>query len=341
VDSEQVLKVELRRALDEVLPPAPWLEAAVKDDLRRRRSHGWAGRGPGKSQRRPVRWHLSPVQLAAGVLIVVLAGAALAAFLEVRNLAPRSEPAALDLARYQAMVSSDVNRLIISNSASGMDCTTVQSNCKGPGEQLLGAFQRFLDDLNRSQPPTSLAVTNGLMRRHLAAAIADINGVFAAYAAKDQVALDRDNYLLSAQGEWLSAITTGIAKSRQGTVASYIDSVQAAKQGMTSCNGCRPVQLAGQDCAEIQTVLCEADVVYAKLDIEALESALTTVTAPSSLADQDALLQRDLAEADAAVLALASAQLTGDQSGFITSRVLLAQKLLSIDADLAGILGAS
>jgi hypothetical protein len=278
------------------------------------------------------------VQLAAGVLIVVLAGAALAAFLEVRNFAPRSEPAALDLGHYQAMVSSDVNRVILSNSG-GIDCTTVQSNCTGPGRQVLGAFQRFLDDLNRSQPPASLAVTNSLMRRHLAAAIADLNGVFAAYAAKDQVALDRDNYLLNAQGEWVSAITTSVSKSRQGTVASYIDSVRAAKQGMASCSGCRPLQLAGQDCAEIQTLLCEADVVYAKLDIETLESALVNVTAPSTLADQDALLQRDLAQADAAVLALASAQLTGDLAGFNASRVLLAQKLPAIDADLAGIVG--
>jgi hypothetical protein len=337
VDSEQVLKVELRRALDEVLPPAPWLEAAVKDDLRKRRSRGSINRGQDTSRLVRTAWPRTPMQLAAGVLIVVLAGAALAAFLELRSFAPRSEPAALDLVHYQAMVSSDVNRLRYSGS--GIDCTTVQSNCPGPGKQVLGAFQGFLDDLKRSQPPTSLAVTNGLMRRHLAAAIADLNGVFAAYAAKDQVALDRDNYLLDGQEEWVSAITTSISQSRQGTVASYIESVRAGKQGMTSCNGCRPLQLAGQDCAEIQTVLCEADVVYAKLDIETLESALVGVTAPSSLIDQDALLQRDLAQADASVIALANSQLTGDQDGFNTSRALLAQKLLAIDADLAGIVG--
>lgn len=334
MDSEQTLRIELRRALDEVLPPAPWLEAAVRVDLRTRRSRSSVASGSHHGRR---AWPRPPMQLAAGVLILAVAAAAVAAFLELRSFTPRSEPAALDLSAYQAMVSSDVNR--VSYSGSGIDCTTVQSNCLGPGNQALGAFQRFLDDLNRSQPPTSLAVINGLMRRHLAAGIADLNGVFAAYAAKDQVALDRDNYLLNAQGEWMSAITTSISQSRQGTVASYIDSVRAGKQGMTACNGCRPLQLAGQDCAEIQTTLCEADVVYAKLDIETLESALVSVTAPSSLVGQDALLQRDLAQADAAVLALATAQLTGDQGGFSSSRVLLAQKLPAIDADLAGIVG--
>lgn len=339
MDNERALKIEFRQALDEVLPPAPWLEAAVKDDLRKRRSRSSAGRGGGKSQRTATVWPRGAVQLAAGVLIVVLAGAALAAYVELRSFAPRNEPATLDLVGYQAMVSSDVN--LLTYSGSGIDCTTVQSNCPGPGQQVLRAFQQFLDDVNRSQPPSSLAMTNALVRRHLAAAIADLNGVFAAYASKDQVALDRDNYLLDAQEEWVSAITTGISQSRQGTVASYINSVRAAKQGMTSCNGCRPLQLASQDCAEIQTVLCEADVVYAKLDIETLESALVSVTAPNSLVDQDALLQRDLAQADAVVLALAGAQLTGDQTGFNASRALLAQKLLAIDADLAGILGTS
>lgn len=335
MDNERALKIELRQALDEVLPPAPWLEAAVREDLRDRRLRASA-RSRSHDGRRA--WLRPPMQFAAGLLILVVVAAAVAALLELRNSTPRSEPAALDLAAYQAMVSTDVNR--VSYSGSGIDCTTVQSNCPGPGRQVLGAFQQFLDDLNRTQPPASLTVIHGLMRLHVAASIADLNGVFAAYAAKDQVALDRDNYLLNAQGEWVSAITTSISQSRQGTVASYIDSVRAAKQGLTSCNGCRPLQLAGRDCAEIQTVLCEADVVYAKLDIESVESALVSVTAPSSLVDQDALLQRDLAQADATVLALASAQLTGNQAGFDTARVLLAQKLSAINADLAGIVGS-
>jgi hypothetical protein len=334
MDNERALKVELRQALDEVLPPAPWLEAAVKEDLRNRRSRRDMGSGSDNGRR---AWARPPMQLVAGLLILLLAAAAMAALVELRYFNPRSEPAALELASYQAMVGGDVNRLIYSGS--GIDCTTVQANCGGPGRDVLAALQRFLDDLTRSQPPASLAVTNSLLRRHLAEGIADFNGVLAAYAAKDQVALDRDNYLFNAQGEWVSAITTSISQSQQGTVASYIDSVRAGKQGMATCNGCRPLQLAGHDCTEIQTVRCEADVVYAKLDIETLESALVNVTPPSSLADQDALLQRDLAQADAAVLALARAQLTGDQAGFDTARASLAQKLPAIDADLAGIVG--
>lgn len=337
MDNERALRIEFRRALDEVLPPAPWLEAAVKEEFRKRRSRDSLDSNPGKlGSGRIARG--GAMQFAAGVLIVVIAAAVAAVFLD-RSLSARNvAPATMDTAAYQAMVSRDVNKAV--SAASGTDCTTVQSNCPGPGKVTQTAFRQWLDDLNRSKPPARFAAIDTDMRHHLAAAIADLNGMFAAYAAKDQTALDRDNYLLDAQGEWVIAIATSISQSHQGTVATYVESARAGKQGMALCNGCRPLQLAGQDCAEIQTLKCEADVVYAKLDIESLASALVTVTAPSALADQDALLQRDLAQADAGVLAMATAQLTGDPAGFNAGRVLFGQSLPAIDADLAGIVGA-
>jgi hypothetical protein len=338
VDNERALRIEFRRALDEVLPPAPWLEAAVKEDLRTRRSRSSLHSSPGKPQPGWLTRRGGAMQLAAGGLIVVLAAAAVAAFLDRSFSARNVAPAAMDAAAYQAMASRDVNNAV--SAASGTDCTTVQSNCLGPGKVSQTAFRQWLDDLNRSKPPAVFAAIDAEMRHHLAAAIADLDGILAAYAAKDQTALDRDDYLLTAQGEWVTAIATSISQSHQGTVASYVESAQAGKQGMALCNGCRPLQLAGQDCTEIQTLKCEADVVYAELDIESLASALVTVTAPSALADQDALLQRDLAQADAGVIAMATAQLTGDPAGFNTGRVLFGQSLPAIDADLAGILGA-
>ena len=71
MDNERALKIELRRALDEVLPPAPWLEAAVREDLRKRRSSRSASRG----QSKPLMvWPRSAMQLAAILLIVLVAG---------------------------------------------------------------------------------------------------------------------------------------------------------------------------------------------------------------------------------------------------------------------------
>ena len=98
MDNEPALKAAFRQALDEVLPPAPWLEAVVREDLRKRRARGHWGRGSHQAHR---TWRRPPIQLAAGVLILVVAAAAVAAFLQLRGVTPRSEPAALNVAAYQ------------------------------------------------------------------------------------------------------------------------------------------------------------------------------------------------------------------------------------------------
>src|SRR5258708_37448850 len=108
MDSERALKIELRQALDEVLPPAPWLESAVREDLRKRRPSRSGSRGQDKPR---MVWPGSAMQFAAAMLIVVLAAAAFAAFLDLRPRATHVAPAALDVAAYQAMVSRDLDRL--------------------------------------------------------------------------------------------------------------------------------------------------------------------------------------------------------------------------------------
>lgn len=339
MDSERALKIELRQALDEVLPPAPWLEAAVRDDLRKRRADRSVDRGPGKSQLRRMLWPRKAMQLAAGVVIVVLVAAAAAALLDLRYRATHVAPAAMDVTAYQAMVVRDTDRLV--STGDGLACSTLQSTCPLPGRPLQTAYQQFLNDLKGSEPPARFAVIDAQLRLHLAAAISDLNGMVSAYGAKDQTALDRGNYLLNAQGFSVGTIARSIAQSHEGTVAAYVESVRTANQNLALCTGCQPLERTGSvDCTPIQTVVCEADVVYAKVDVESVEAAVVSVAAPSPLAAQDALLQRDLARADSGLLAMSKAQLTNDQAGFDAGRLSLQQALPMVNADIAGILGA-
>lgn len=94
MDNERAMRTELRRALDDVLPPAPWLAAAVTEDLRRRRSRSSPDRGSRKSPRTWTAVPLSSMQLAAVVLVIVLAAAAGAAFLDLHYRATQVAPAA-------------------------------------------------------------------------------------------------------------------------------------------------------------------------------------------------------------------------------------------------------
>ena len=335
MDSERALKIELRQALDEVLPPAPWLESAVREDLRKRRPSRSGSRGQDKPR---MVWPGSAMQFAAAMLIVVLAAAVLAAFLDVRSRATHVVPAAMNVTAYQAMMSRDLDRLV--SAGNGVDCVTLQSTCPASGSPVLNAYKRLSDDLNGPEPPARFAVIDTQLRRHVAAARADLDVVIAAYAAQDQTALERANYLLNAQGVWVITMSRSIVESREGSILAYVESLRTANQNLAVCTGCQPLERTGSvDCAAIQTAACEADIVYATSDVESVEAALVSVGAPSSLAAQDALLQRDLARADSGLLAMANAQLTDDQAGFNTGRQLLQQALAMVNADIAGILG--
>jgi hypothetical protein len=336
VDSE--LRVEFRRALDEVLPPVPWLEAAVVEDLRKRRPYRSGHPKPAVSVQTRPAFPRVVIQLAAGLLILVLAGAAAATFLELHNLTPRSAPARMDEKAYQAMLLRDLNRL--DSAGDGVSCTTLQSTCPAPGTPVLKAFQRFLDDLNRSEPPASFTVIDAETRAHLAAAISDLNALFAAYRAQDQNALDRANNALSSEADWVNVVASSIVSSQQATVSAYTDLVRTGKQNLDTCQECQSLNSTSQvDCADIQAASCEADVGYAKSTIENFEAALVRHTAPTSLAGPNGSLQRDLVAADSGVLMMANADLAGDQAGFKAGRLLFQQALPAINADTARILG--
>lgn len=73
MDSNRELKLELRRALDEVYPPAPWLASAVRDELRKRRRISWTDR----VRAQPPQMRVAMVAGVALMLIAAIAAAAL------------------------------------------------------------------------------------------------------------------------------------------------------------------------------------------------------------------------------------------------------------------------
>jgi len=338
VDSERALKIELRQALDEVLPAAPWLEAAVRDDLRRRHSRGSAGR---VSQLGHRAWPRTSMQLAAGVLIVVLAAAGAATFLVLRNHGSETEPAgALTISSYQAMVGEDVNRM--DSSEDGSSCVTLQSVCPAPGHPVLNALYRWSDDLNASKPPARFAVIDLQMHGHLNTAISDLNALFAAYHAQDQTAFDNTGAELQRQLGWLDAVSRSVIYSKQETANAHIATIQAQKQTLAACTECVSLASTSQtDCtlALMQSAICEGDVAFAESAIQDVLAAVVQYAAPDSMAAQDALLERDLAVADSGVLRMADAQVKGDQSTFAEGHLQFEQFWAVVNADIASILG--
>lgn len=338
MNSEQELKTGLRQALDQALPPVPWLETAVTEDFRRRLDRS-ADRSGGQSRRGHMVLRRPLFQLAAGLLVLALAAAATATFIELRYHSPQSAPAGSDPKAYQSMVNRDVNQA--DSSGDGTSCATLQSTCPMPGRPVLAALQRWLGDLNGFETPSKYALIDGQLRRHLVSTSSVLNAVVTAYQAHDQTGLDSANYALSHQFDWLDTVAQSIVQSRQVNSAAYLESVRIEKQSFDGCSTCLSLIGNGQlDCTAIQSVSCQHDVFVAMSTIEPFEATLVRFSPPTSLAAQDQGLQRDLAQADTAVLAMANAQLTGDQAGFTAGLVLLRQVWPAIDADAAHIIGS-
>jgi hypothetical protein len=336
VDNERQLKMEFGRALDEVLPPAPWLEAAVTEDLRKRRARKSVVRTSGRQEES--NWLPRPaMQLAAGLLVLMLAAAAAVTFAALRYHAPQSEPAgSISIEAYQRMLSLDDALLNVSRDN---NCADLQSVCPAPPGPLASVLQRWLDDLNRSDPPARFAVIDSQMRSHLAASISLLDAVSIAYQAQDENGLLLANQAAANQQHWLDIAASSIKESQLGTAASYISSIGAAYQTFGGCAACQSL-IAAVDCTDIKSWSCEYAVIRAIAPVEALEIAPVRVSTPSSLAAQDARLQSDLAEADTGVLAIATARVTGDQAAFDAGRLMLQQALLAINVDIAHVLNA-
>jgi photosystem II stability/assembly factor-like uncharacterized protein len=93
VDNDRMLRSEFRQALDEVLPPAPWLESTVADELRKRRSSRSTGRRLVRSQLIRIAVHRRAIQLAAIALAIILVGSVAAEIVAVHHLPGPEVPA--------------------------------------------------------------------------------------------------------------------------------------------------------------------------------------------------------------------------------------------------------
>lgn len=97
MDSERQLRSQLVRSLDEALPAAPWLEAAVIDDLRQRRRSGRMDRGVARSARRLLSLPRPVVQwaaVAALLIVAIVAGLMASGALRQTQTAPAGIPTA-------------------------------------------------------------------------------------------------------------------------------------------------------------------------------------------------------------------------------------------------------
>ena len=276
-------------------------------------------------------------RLAAGFALLVLVGAIVAAYLAVHNATSSRIPAGSGqaIAAYQNQVNVDGQN---ANATWSAPCdTTTHTGCQGDATRAIVALQRWLDDLNRSEPPARFLVVDAQLRLHISGSIAGLNALLAASQANDSNGMDRA-YLLAVDGRvWTDAVVPSIVSSKQVTAAAYTNSVRAQSSTLTSCADCQV--LAGQsqiDCSQNQTT-CQYLLDGPEGLISHFQSTLVAFAAPDSLSAKDTRLQQDLGRADSALTAMRAALSTGDQAGFNAGRVSLRSALAAVTLDAAAI----
>jgi hypothetical protein len=276
-------------------------------------------------------------RLAAGLALLVLVGAIIAAYLAVHNATSSRVPAGSGqtIAAYQNLVNVDGQSASATWSA---PCdTTTHTGCQADATRALVVLHQWLDDLNRSEPPARFLVVDAQLRLHISGSISGLNALLVATQANDQNGIDRAYLLAAAGAAWTNAVVPSITSSKQVSAAAYTNSVRAQSSSLTNCADCQVLTAQSQiDCSQDQTN-CQTLLDGADLQVASLQSAVIALAAPDSLSAKDARLQQDLARADSALIAMRAALLTGNQAGFNAGRVTLRSALAAVSVDTAAI----
>jgi hypothetical protein len=269
----------------------------------------------------------------AVILVSALAFVACGGQTASPSVSPVAHDPAINL--YQGMVQTDEAKVIDSQSS---NCITLRDACPAAAAAVIGALQRWLDDLNRSQPPARFAYVDAQMRRHVALCIGDLNTAVSAYRAKNQDGMNTAISAAISERDTFDVEVSDIITSGQGTIADYTSVIQADKANLLVCAICEPLVSQNQvSCPPGQTPSCVDEIAAIRLRVEKFQNDLVRVLAPDSLAAKDGRLQSDLFTADVALGAMASALSAVDLVALQDGDNALRQALGRTDSDAAAI----
>jgi hypothetical protein len=278
----------------------------------------------------------------AALLVVLLIAALVVGAQALRNSTlPRPVPAGkiptITVNAYQAMVSADEQQFLTANNFScpSFDDTT----CLRKTAAADAATQKWLDDLNRSQPPARFVALNAVIRRHLSLVLSDDVVFVANFKAK--VAEGKTSAAILTEMAVLERLAGDIAASSRGTAAAYAADVFLQWTVLFGCSACQPLLSQNlASCQVDQAAICIDDIAAARLKLETFIEDLAKVSAPDSLVQKDATLQSDLVKAYLSLDAMETALSAGDQVGFQAGLAALRQALAGVDAEATGIAGS-
>jgi hypothetical protein len=297
-----------------------------------------------------IRWSKMGLRVAAVLAAAVIAIALGAAILAVHFRPVGSVPAGQDpnVKAYQDMILSDYNAIDAAMKAPNPACNpSEQTPCEAATKTVILAHQKWVRDLNSFRTtPTRFAVIDGQLRRHLNAAITDLNTALALQKAKNlngyNLAYDAEGY----ERAWTGPTVFTITGSYPRVAGSYHDALSLARQSLLACSGggqpgpgdlaCRRLY---QHCVGADDRTCKGFVETSDAQIQTFLIGLVQNPAPSALAAKDRQVQADLAQVDTYLLAITDALLSGDSAKAGSAEIAYAAAIVVAGADIIAIIG--
>src|SRR5579872_3834006 len=109
---------------------------------------------------------------------------------------------------YGSMVETDMNNVL---NAQSSHCDTIaDTGCPAAAARVIAPLQAWLGDLDRVAAPAPFALVELQLRRHVALAIADLNGLVDGYQRQNQTTMDDSLTAAVAERDFIELETTAI-----------------------------------------------------------------------------------------------------------------------------------
>jgi hypothetical protein len=280
-------------------------------------------------------------RLAAGLVAVAIVIAAAVAALAIHNSTNNVSPAGsrMSIQAYENMIFAD-NAAAAATYSSPCDIG-IHSGCGDDARRGIPAVEKWVNDISRQDIPTRYAIVNADMRQRLLQNLVAQQDLLAASQSGDGAAMDRAFYVAVFAVYWTSGIIQAIHESHQADAATYVRFVASERTALDSCGaGCGFAGGASPVCSKTGGLTCQ-ELFDNELGpiFDGFEADLVREVAPASLADGQARLQSDLAQAGAALMTLRVAVADDDETGVEQQVKLLRAIRVQIDADAAKITG--
>lgn len=226
-----------------------------------------------------------------------------------------------------------------------LSCTAIDDTaCEATANATLPLVRQWLSDLKALQPPDRYAALDGMVRGHLSDEIAYLNAI-----PVYQKAGNKKAFSLALEGAfyeraWLGTVASSIEGTYSKTTSTYQDALSAARQSFNSCvtgfpgPGDRACAYLVKNCFSIDDVACNNYAHDAAAQVQGFQISLIQNAAPRSLASQDRALQAHLAQADAALLIVTNALMTGDLAKASLSETDYATAISAAIQDITGMI---